>query len=580
MDCIYQCPGLAIFGYNFKKDWIFIPVEYAAEAGSSVILVDNNGIKLGMGTIDKILKKPNKTNIARVRAFDIHGEDLVKVRSFILEEKFPNPLSLRSIKLETESPVYVCHCDDVTYDEVLNTIGDRKFISVDEIKHTTRLGMGACRGKRCIKRLKTALYNSGIQIVGDATPRGPLSNQIEMGELYPKEVPEKVRLVDHIRQPEIIHVPSLVAGGGIGGSALFRYLAEAGQKPVLINFGRGASWRNIAGGRPNFSVPELSDIARQNLNIFKELQQLKNIDFRLIDYVTFAHDEQTFNALEASMAWSEAEMIGPEDYRTRISPFINQNLDKNYQAALITHDCWQATPGRVIDLIRRLGINKGGTVLEDCKLIDANKSGDEYVLLVQNHEKKYLEIHTPVFINSMGPDGHLLARKMGFETGLYAVKHQAFITRRLPMLGINGAPLPMLIDRRRYKGFSAVYGQQLGETGQVIGCASPATDAQEAEKNLKINSQDFLEIASEVFVNWIPQLSSVGFQAVWAGYYVEPRMIIDTHLGLFLGLRGQGFMLGQYLAKLYVDQLLGQPVPNYFSQLSITGDGLLEKAFK
>lgn len=580
MDCVFQCPGLAIFGYNLKKDWLFLPIEYVAEAGSEVFLVDNGGRKLGTGTIDKILKKPNKTDIARVRSLDIHGEDLVNVRGFIVKEKYPEPLQIRSVSMEIENPVYVCHCDDVTYDEILKTIGDRKFISVDEIKHTTRLGMGACRGKRCIKRLKTALYSSGIQIVGDATPRGPLSNQIEMGELYPKDVPEQIRIVDHRRQPRILDVETLVAGGGIGGSALFRYLAEAGQKPVLVNFGRGASWRNIAGGRPNFSVPELSDIARHNLEIFKELQKIKNIDFRQIDYVTFAHDEEMFKALEVSMAWSDAEMIGPKEFRTKISPFINPGLSKDYQAAQITHDCWQATPGRVIDLIRRLGIDKGGTVLEDCKLIEAHKDGKEYVILVQNHNKEYIEIHTPVFINAMGPEGHKFARKMGMETGLYPIKHQAFITRRLPMLGINGAPLPMVIDRRRYKGFTAVYGQQLGETGQVIGCASPATDSQEATKNLKVNSQDFLEIASEVFVNWIPELSSVGFQAVWAGYYVEPRMILDPDLGLFLGLRGQGFMLGQYLAKMYVDHLMGRPVPEYFRQLAMNGDGLLEKAFK
>jgi glycine/D-amino acid oxidase-like deaminating enzyme/thioredoxin reductase/Fe-S-cluster-containing hydrogenase component 2/bacterioferritin-associated ferredoxin len=580
MDCVFQCPGLAIFGYNLKKDWLFLPIEYGAEAGFEVYLVDNDGRKLGSGIIDKILKKPNKTDIARVRSFDIHGEDLVNVKGFIVKEKFPSPLLIKPIEMSVESPVYVCHCDDVTYDEVLNTIGDRKFISVDEIKHTTRLGMGACRGKRCIKRLKTALYSSGIQVVGDATPRGPLSNQIEMGELYPKNVPEQIRIVDQTRQPRILNVPSLVAGGGIGGSAIFRYLAEEGQKPVLINYGRGASWRNIAGGRPNFSVPELSDIARHNLEIFKELQNIKNIDFRPIDYVTFAHDEQMFKALEDSMAWSNAEMIGPKDYLSRISPFINKNLARDYQAALVTHDCWQATPGRVIDLIRRLGINQGGSILEDCKLIDVNKADKDFIVLVQDHNKEYVEIHTPIFINAMGPDGHKIARSMGIETGLYAVKHQAFITRRLPMLGVNGAPLPMVIDRRKYKGFSAVYGQQLGETGQVIGCASPATDPQEAEKNVKINSQDFLEIASEVFVNWIPELSSVGFQAVWAGYYVEPRMILDTDLGLFLGLRGQGFMLGQYLAQMYVNKLVGKEVPKYFHQLAINGDGLLEKAFK
>ena len=69
-------------------------------------------------------------------------------------------------------------------------------------------------------------------------------------------------------------------------------------------------------------------------------------------------------------------------------------------------------------------------------------------------------------------------------------------------------------------------------------------------------------------------------QAVWAGYYVEPRMIVDPGLGLFIGLRGQGFMLGQYLARLYVDAFLGRPTPEYFKRLALDGDGLPEKAFK
>jgi len=580
MDCVYQCPGLAIFGYNLSKDWLFLPIEYFAEAGAEVYLVDNNGKKLGSGIIEKILKKPNKTDIARVKAIDIHGSRLPEVRGFIVKELYPDPVKIRSIETKVENPTYVCHCDDVTLDEILQTIGDRKFISVDEIKHTTRLGMGACRGKRCIKRLKSALHGYGIQIVGDATPRGPLSNQIGMGELFPREKCEQVRIVDKGRQPREVKVSSLVVGGGIGGSALFRYLAEAGLNPVLVNSGRGASWRNIAGGRPNFSVPELSDIARQNLEIFKDLQKIKNIDFRPIDYVTFAHDDSMLKALEASMAWSDAELIGPEKYSSHVSPFIKKDLGELYPAALITHDCWQATPGRVIDLIRTIGIKAGGSIWEDCKLIDIERDGQGYRVLVQDHEKKFILVSTPILINAMGPEGHKFARKLGIETGLYPVKHQAFITRRLPMLGVNGIPLPMLIDRRKYRGFTAVYGQQLGETGQVIGCASPATDPQEAERNLKINSQEFLEIASEVFVNWIPELSSVGFQAVWAGYYVEPRMILDPDLGLFLGLRGQGFMLGQYLAKMYVDSVTGKPVPEYFKQLAMTGDGLLEKAFK
>lgn len=580
MDCVYQCPGLAIFGYAPKKDWLFLPIEYFADEKQEVYLVDNQGKKLGNGTIEKILKKSNKTNIARLKSLDIHGEALLDVRGFIVKENFPEPVVMKSTAYESEHEMYVCHCDDVTLGEVVNTIGDRKFISVDEIKHTTRLGMGACRGKRCIKRLKQVLRNKGISVVGDATPRGPLSNQLAMGELYPKNLRENIIISNTKSKARIVEVQALIAGGGIGGSALFRYMSEAGLKPALLNFGRGASWRNIAGGRPAFSLPEIADIARHNLEIFKELQKIRDINFLPTRYVTFAHDDATYKALDDSRSWSDAYMVDPKDYLKEISPNLNPNLGKLYQAAQITRDCWQATPGRVIDLIRRIGVEKGGRIYEDCQLIDVRKENGKYIVLARDHEKKYVEFHTQHFVNSLGPEADKFAKQLGIETGLYPVKHQAFITRRLPNMGINGQPLDMLIDRQKYKGFTAVYGQQLGETGQIIGCASPQVEPMETDKNLKINSKEFLEIVSEVFVDWLPKLSSVGFQAVWAGYYVEPRMILDPDLGLFVGFRGQGFMLGQYLAKMYVDKLMGKEVPSYFHRLRLSGDGLLEKAFK
>ncbi len=580
MDCVYQCPGLAIFGYSLKKDWLFLPIENTVPEKSEVFLVDNNGRKLGKGILEKILKKPNKTDIARVKSLDIHGEELTSVRGFIPVENYPEPVEFKSTTYSREQEMYVCHCDDVTLGEIINTIGDRKFISVDEIKHTTRLGMGACRGKRCIRRLKQLLRNKGISIVGDATPRGPLSNQLAMGELYPGKLREDVIIHHNSKPTRKIEVPVVVAGGGMGGSALFRYLSEAGKTPVLINYGRGASWRNIAGGRPAFSLPEIADIARHNHEIFKELQKLRDINLLKTRYINFAHDDATFKALEESRSWSDAYMVDAAAFSKEISPFINPELGKTYQAALITRDCWQATPGRVIDLIRRIGIEKGGKIYEDCQLLDVRKQNERYIVLVRDHEKNYIEFHTDHFINALGPESEKFSRQLGIETGLYPIKHQAFITRRLPNLGIEGRPMDMLIDRRKYKGFCAVYGQQLGETGQVIGCASPLVEPMEADKNLKVNSKEFLEIVSELFVSWIPQLSSVGFQAVWAGYYVEPRMIIDPELGLFVGLRGQGFMLGQYLARLYVDKLLDREVPSYFGQLKLKGDGLLEKAFK
>lgn len=578
MDCVYQCPGLAIFGYNLKKEWFFLPVEYEVQAQSEVWLVDNNGQKLGEGIVEKVLQKSNKTNIARVKSVGLPAELFTEVRGFIVKADYPEPVVMKEAP-EVESKSYICHCDDVRLDEILDVVGERQFISVDEVKHTTRLGMGACRGKRCIKRLNQVIKPYGVTMVGDATPRGPLSNQLAMGELYPKTVADRIITNTRGESVKKIEVKALVAGGGIGGSALFRYLAEAGYAPVLVNYGRGASWRNIAGGRPTFSVPELSEIARRNLEIFIGLQQLRNIDYRPIKYVSFAHDDAMHHALEASMAWSDASLVEPKDFKKLITPFINPAMT-TYQAALITNDCWQATPGRVIDLIRQIGIRHGGKIEEDCKIIHVTLEGEKYHVLVQTHSREYVEYITPHFVNALGPESDVYAKQLGIETGLYPVKHQAFITRRLPWMGIGGSPLPMLIDRRRYKGFTAVYGQQLAETGQIIGCASPAIEPAETHKNLKVNSKEFMEIVSEVFVNWLPELSTVGFQAVWSGYYVEPRMIIDPELGLFAGLRGQGFMLGQYLAKLYVDALCGKEVPEYFSRLKLSGDGMPEKAFK
>ncbi len=55
---------------------------------------------------------------------------------------------------------------------------------------------------------------------------------------------------------------------------------------------------------------------------------------------------------------------------------------------------------------------------------------------------------------------------------------------------------------------------------------------------------------------------------------------MDPDNGLLVGMRGHGFMLGQYLAKIYVDKYLGRPCPDYMSRLAITGDGLSENAFQ
>lgn len=577
MNCVNHCPGLAIFGYDLKKNVLFFPVEYEVNEGVEVFLVDDNGKKVGEGVVEKIIKKNNKTNVVRVRAIDVEGEPLLKARGFIIKENYPKPVDFKK-PYEVESNTYVCHCEDVSLDKILEAIGDRKYISVDELKHITRMGMGPCRGKRCVPRAKQILRSYGIEVTGDSTPRAPLASQVTLGDVYNVGAKEKfVFPVANDVKKETVEV--LIAGGGIAGSALFRYFAEAGKKPVLINYDRGSSWRCIGGGRPTFSNPDISDVAKHALEIFKSIQAVHDIGFKMTRYVNLVHDEETYEALDASRAWSDAYMIEKKDFQKEISPLWNMNNDV-YSHALISNDCWQAIPGRTVDYIRGIAKEHGGRLMEDCELIEVHKSGNKYVALVRTHDKHFVEFTCDHFVNSLGWGAEKFTEMLSIDTKMYPVKHQAFITRRLPNMGVRGDSLDMIIDRRHYKGFSAVYGQQFGHTGQIIGCASPNCEPFEARQNLKYNSKDFLQIVSEVFAEWIPNLASVGFHAVWAGYYTEPRYIVDPEVGLLVGLRGHGFMLGQYFAKIYVDKYLGKPVPSYMEDLKLSGKGLSENAFK
>ena len=577
MACVNHCPGLAIFGYDLAKNWCFLPIEYEVQDGAEVFLVDNNGRKIGEGRVEKILHKDNKTNVARVFVAQVDGQ-MTDVKGFILKEKYLNTLSIQNTQNTQKEPTYICHCEDITDAQVLEAVGDRKYISVDELKHITRMGMGPCRGKRCIARARGLLRTHGIELTGDATPRAPLSNQVSLGDLY-TEGRREVFIFPKDNDVRHEEVRVLIAGGGIAGSGLFRYFSEAGFKPVLVNWSRGASWRNIGGGRPAFSNPDIADIAQHSHEIFKSIQKVHNINYKPTRYVNLVHDDATYRALDASRAWSDAYMVDRKDFKREISPLWDDSRD-TYSHALMTRDCWQATPGRVIDYIRGIGTSLGGRVYEDCELLQVWRKGDKTVALVRDHEGHYVEYTADHFVNSMGWGAEKFTDMLGIDTGLYPVKHQAFITRRLPLMGVNGDALDMIIDRRHYKGFSAVYGQQFAHTGQIIGCASPDTDAYETRQNIKYNSKEFLEIVSEVFAEWIPGLKEVSFLAVWAGRYTEPRYIVDPEVGLLTGLRGHGFMLGQYLAKLYVDKYLGRDVPSYMKDLALSGHGLSENAFK
>lgn len=107
MECVYQCPGLAIFGYDLRKDNLFLPIEYEAYEGAEVYLVNNNGEILGEGKIEKILHKPNKTNVARVKSLTIQGDALTRVRGFVVKDNYPESFAAESLLEDTAAHLYL-----------------------------------------------------------------------------------------------------------------------------------------------------------------------------------------------------------------------------------------------------------------------------------------------------------------------------------------------------------------------------------------------------------------------------------------------------------------------------------------
>ncbi|MBR1517686.1 MAG: FAD-dependent oxidoreductase [Bacteroidales bacterium] len=583
MKCVSHCPGLAIFGFDSNKQLCYLPIEHTLSDHAEVYLVDNQGSPIGEGIVQRIILNANKTNVAVVAVSNDRWKEmhtLTDVRGLIEKDHYPEPLHTRFVGHEAheEEPQYVCHCEDVELSTILSMIGDRKYISIDELKHTTRLGMGPCRGRRCVPRVKQLLAAHGIELTGMITPRASMANYITLGDAYNPNTRETFVFPKGKQQPSE-EVEVFVAGGGIAGSSLFRYFCETGHNTVMVNYDRGATWRCIGGGRPAFSNPDIADIATHNHEIFRQIQQHTNINYKPTRYVNLVHDDATYRSLDASRAWSDAYMIDRNQFRDEISPLWDDRRD-TYSHALITRGCWQATPGLTVDYLRKVGTQHGGRYYEDTELLQVQRNGDKYHIVVRHHEGTYKEYIASHFVNALGWGAERFTDALGIDTALTPVKHQAFITRRLPLMGKDGDSLDMIIDRRHYKGFSAVYGQQFAHTGQIIGCASPDSDGYEARQPLKYNSKEFLEIIGEMFSEWIPDLSEVSFLSVWAGWYTEPRYIVDPAKGLLVGLRGHGFMLAQYLAKLYVDVYNGKEVPSYMNDLALSGKGLSENAFK
>lgn len=85
---------------------------------------------------------------------------------------------------ELDGDIIVCRCEDVTLEEIRKVIREGA-TTMDEIRRTTRAGMGPCQGRTCrlliASELARALGKSVTEIL-PSTCRPP-SKAVQMGDL-------------------------------------------------------------------------------------------------------------------------------------------------------------------------------------------------------------------------------------------------------------------------------------------------------------------------------------------------------------------------------------------------------------
>jgi len=79
--------------------------------------------------------------------------------------------------MEEKKDTIVCRCEELTEQEVRDTIRRFKLRTVDEVKRLTRAGMGLCQGRTCeplIRRIMAEEINKEVSEILPLTKRPPI----------------------------------------------------------------------------------------------------------------------------------------------------------------------------------------------------------------------------------------------------------------------------------------------------------------------------------------------------------------------------------------------------------------------
>ncbi len=92
--------------------------------------------------------------------------------------------------MPNDGDIIVCRCEDVTLGEIRKVIRDGA-TTMDEIRRTTRAGMGPCQGRTCRLLIASELAKALGKTVAEVMPSTfrPPAKAVAMGDLEQAEFP-------------------------------------------------------------------------------------------------------------------------------------------------------------------------------------------------------------------------------------------------------------------------------------------------------------------------------------------------------------------------------------------------------
>jgi len=546
--CIDACPGRAIIlvQYNYDTNYskISLPYEFLPEPeiNSKVELLDSNGTFICNGNVLKTKNFNNtKCNVVEVLVLK---EFAFKVKNIKNQNK---TLFLEFIKKENKDKNYVCRCEEVTYEEVLNLI-DSGYKNINELRRVARIGMGPCRGVQCrtllenilkryanisneeileAKNKRRTIFRSPVKRItlGEAAKLNFSVSEINEIHSTQKNKTIPLEVLDNFKKNSIdikssINKKTVIIGGGIAGVCTAYELAKLGQDGIIVIekefLSAGASSAALGGIRTGFTNSNKIKRATYGLNFYKNFNKIftKDIGWYQGGYVYLAYDDETDTSFKNTLkTWKEnnVEAIYLNNYNDILKYVPGLYKDKNLISAVFFPQAGGANPFTstfyTAELAKKIGVEF--LISEVADILVSNNSVEAVIT------KDGTKINCDTIINCAGSFAVQVSNMVGISLHniVKIARHESLITEKMP-LWLD----PLIVN---YHPSLSGYWQQKRNInnleGEIVACFTPSIPLYGYNTNSDIYCLS--RMAQSILLSQ-PGLQNIGIIRSYAHHYV------------------------------------------------------------